>query len=162
VTPAGLQIELRAAGSERYFSSLLRDLGLGDLVRLLPPLDYHAALRDCAEADGLLLLQGPSCDRQIPAKTYEYLRLGKPILALTTPEGDTAGVLSECGGATIVDLLDQDALYHALPLFLESLRRGRHPLPDPAKTAQYARHNQAYELAACLADITAPAVRRIP
>jgi glycosyltransferase involved in cell wall biosynthesis len=162
VTPAGVQVELRAAGSERYFSSLLRDLGLGDLVRLLPPLDYHDALRECAEASGLLLLQGPSCDRQIPAKTYEYLRLGKPILALTTPKGDTAGVLSECGGSTIIDLMDEEALYHALPGFLESLRRGRHPLPDPMKTAQYARHNQARELATCLADVTAPGSRRTP
>lgn len=162
LAPGVVQVDLRAAGSERYFSSLIDDLNIRDVVRLLPPLDYQEALRDCARADGLLVLQGPSCDRQIPAKTYEYLRLGKPILGLTTPKGDTAAVLSECGGSTIVDLLDEEAVYHALPTFVDSLRRGRHALPDPVKTAQYARHNQAAELAACLAEVSGGGPGRTP
>jgi len=37
-------------------------------------------------ADALLVMQASNCNAQIPAKIYEYLRAGKPILALTDPE----------------------------------------------------------------------------
>ncbi len=154
-----LQVDLRAAGSEDRFSALIRDLGIGEIVHLQPPIPYHEALRDCADASALLLLQGASCDRQIPAKAYEYLRLRKPILALTTAGGDTARLLSECGGSTVIDLLDEEAIYRALPTFLESLRTHEHALPDPEKTSRYARHNQARQLAACLAEVVASTPR---
>jgi len=49
----------------------------------------------------LLLLQASNCNSQIPAKVYEYLRAGKPILALTDPEGDTATLLRNLGINTI-------------------------------------------------------------
>ena len=114
------------------------------------PLPYHEALRDCASASALLLLQGPSCNLQIPAKTYEYLRLRRPILALTDAAGDTASLLRSTGGATIVDLLDEAALYREIPIFIERVRSGTHLLPDSAATRRYARHNQAQELARCL------------
>ena len=71
----------------------------------------------------LLLLQGPTCNHQIPAKAYEYLRVGRPILALTSHEGDTAALLQDAGGASITDLMDEDALSRAIPTFLEPTAR---------------------------------------
>jgi hypothetical protein len=91
-----------------------------------------------------------TCDAQIPAKTYEYLRLGKPILALTTHSGDTARVLNECGGATIVDIADEEMIYRSLPGFLSRVRAGSHPLPEMSRVAKYSRQSQAEELAICL------------
>jgi glycosyltransferase involved in cell wall biosynthesis len=154
VKPDTLRVDLRGAGSDVYFPSLIRELDIGDVVHLLPRISYHEALRKCAEATALLLLQGPSCDGQIPAKTYEYLRLRKPILALTSTTGDTAQLLADCGGATVIDLLDEDALYRGLPRFLETLRGGRHSLPDPVKTVRHDRRHQAGQLAECLSEVT--------
>ncbi len=77
---------------------MLSDLNIEDIVHPLPPLPYREALCDCAEAHALLLFQAASCNHQIPAKAYEYLRLGKPILALTHPSGDTAALLSAIEG----------------------------------------------------------------
>ena len=80
-------------------------------------------LRECSEADGLLLLdKGRRAIIRFPAKLYEYLRLRKPILALTDAQGDTARVLAETGGATVIDLLQEDAIHRGLPSFLESGR----------------------------------------
>jgi hypothetical protein len=126
------------------------------MVRLLPALPYRQALEECARADGLLLMQGPSCNHQIPAKAYEYLRLRRPILALTSHEGDTAALLREAGGATIVDLMDEAALQRAVPAFLAALRAGRHPLPVEDRVRAYARHDQARQLAACLDGLGRP------
>jgi glycosyltransferase involved in cell wall biosynthesis len=147
IAPGRLRIDLRAAGPEGVHENLLRELGLADIVFLRPALPYADALHDAASADGLLLLQGPSCNHQIPAKTYEYLRLQKPILALTSREGDTAALLDETGGATVVDLMSEHAIHDALPGFLASLREGTHPVPNPIQTQRYARRPQARELA---------------
>jgi glycosyltransferase involved in cell wall biosynthesis len=141
-----LQINLRASGDENYYAKNLKELDIEDIVHLLPPVPYQQALQEAASADALLLLQGVTCNHQIPAKAYEYLRLRRPILALTTYEGDTAALLGETGGATIVNLYDAEAIYHSLMAFLETLRRGNHPLPQLDKTSQFARRNQAHQL----------------
>ena len=143
-----LAIDLRASGAEDQYRKELQELGIDDLVHLLPPLPYRESLQDAADVDGLLLLQAACCDHQIPAKVYEYLRLNKPILALTTQTGDTARLLQSTGGATIVDLDKENAIYAALPDFLHKLRSGAHPLPSDV--ARYSRRSQAGQLAECL------------
>jgi glycosyltransferase involved in cell wall biosynthesis len=147
IDETNLRIDLRASGDENYYAGLLKTLEIEDIVHLLPPVPYHQALQEGAAADALLLLQGVTCNHQIPAKTYEYLRLRRPILALTTHEGDTAALLSDAGGATIVNMYDAEAIYQSLLVFLESLRQGNHALPDAVKAGRYARKNQARELA---------------
>lgn len=147
------RIDLRASGSEAYYSAILKELGIDDLIHLLPALPYRQALQDCAAADALLLFQAASCNHQIPAKVYEYLRLKKPILALTSDQGDTAALLKEIGGATIVDLADETGLYLALPRFLSLVRSGTHPLPDETMSRRFARKHQALELSQCLSQL---------
>jgi glycosyltransferase involved in cell wall biosynthesis len=154
-----LRIDLRAAGSEAYFGRLIKELGVGDIVTLLPPLPYQRALQDCADADGLVILQAASCNHQIPAKVYEYLRLQKPILALTTEQGDTARLLRKTGGATIINLEDERAILQGLPQFLRSLCARTHPLPDLGEVKGYDRRYQAAELAKCLSRIISTPMR---
>jgi glycosyltransferase involved in cell wall biosynthesis len=153
LTPAELRVELRAPGHEKQYASVIQDLGLAGVVRILPAIPHRQALLDCADASALLLLQGPSCNAQIPAKTYEYLRLGRPILTLTPAASDTAAVLAECGGATRVEPLDEDAIHAAFPAFVRAVQAGRHPLPDAKATARYARHTHAAQLAACFTEV---------
>ncbi len=148
-----LSVDLRACGSEDEYQKDVEQLGVQDLVHFLPHLPYRDSLQDAAEADGLLLLQAACCDHQIPAKAYEYLRLNKPILALTTHNGDTARLLNEAGGATIVDIADEGAIYSALPDFLRSVQSGTHPLPGT--TDAYSRHSQARRLAECMSAVIA-------
>ncbi len=131
---------------------MLRQFNVDDIVRLLPPLSHRKALEDCASADGLLLFQAASCNHQIPAKAYEYLRLGKPVLALTPLEGDTAKLLEEVGGATIVDLGNEENIYETIPNFLNSLRSGTHSLPNTEFVSRYSRKYHASQLAECLTD----------
>ena len=148
-----LSVELRACGSDAEFQKDVAALGIGDLVHFLPALPYRAALQDAANADALLLLQAECCDHQVPAKAYEYLRLQKPVLALTTAAGDTASLLNQAGGGTIVDLADEDAICQALPNFVRQVREGTHPLPSIAECRVFSRRNQAERLAHCLRDV---------
>ena len=150
VGAADLSVELRACGAEAEFQKDVSALGIDDLVHFLPPLPYRASLQDGADADALLLLQAECCDHQVPAKAYEYFRLNKPILALTTSSGDTGTMLKEVGGATIADLGDENAIYDALPMFLQQVRAGTHPLPSSTHVTSFSRRNQAEQLASIL------------
>src|SRR5262249_41961707 len=132
---------------EDYYKQILGELALEDMVYLLPPLPYPEALREAAASDGLLLFQAANCDHQIPAKAYEYLRIGRPILALTSHSGDTAALLQETGGATIVDLADEEAIFQALPVFLDSVRNGTHSRSGQEAVERYSRRSQARLLA---------------
>lgn len=149
-----ISVDLRAAGNEAHYAEIIRKLEIEDLVHFLPPLPYREALEHSNRADILLLLQAACCDHQIPAKAYEYLRLRKPILALTSRTGDTAALLNECGGTTVVDIADQDAIYRELPPILRAVRAGAHPLPAVEAVSRYSRQNQARELASCLSVVT--------
>jgi glycosyltransferase involved in cell wall biosynthesis len=148
-----VQIELRASGFDSTYEPMIRDHGLENLVRLLPPLPYREALQDSANADGLLLFQAANCDHQIPAKIFEYLRLAKPILALTSHTGDTAALLRETGGSTIVDIADWQAIHRALPEFLKAVETLSHAGPEPDLVKRYSRREQARALARLLDEV---------
>jgi glycosyltransferase involved in cell wall biosynthesis len=150
-----LRISFRAPASEELYKQILLELGISDIVELQPYVTYLQSLQECANADGLLLFQAANCDHQIPAKAYEYLRIGRPILALTSKTGDTAALLEETGGATIVNIAEEEDIYRSLPGFLDALRAAKHPLPDSQKVRRFARRNQAAELAECLNEVAA-------
>lgn len=159
ISPSSLSIVFRASGSEELFQKIINELNIADLVQLQPHIPYKQSLQECADADGLLLFQAGNCDHQTPAKTYEYLRLRKPILAVTTHTGDTAALLNEIGGATILKLADEEDIYNKLPVFLTSLRAATHPLPRLSDLQRFARKKQAEELARCLTGLRAETSR---
>ena len=59
------------------------NLGLSECVNILGPRSRQETIRRIRQAD-LLLLLAERFVIQIPGKTYEYLRAGRPILALTS------------------------------------------------------------------------------
>jgi len=148
-----LNIVFRASGADELFQKMINELNVADIVRLWPHIPYHQALQECVDADGLLIFQAANCDHQIPAKAYEYLRVRKPILAMTTHTGDTAALLNEAGGATIVKLAEEEDIYRNLPDFLSAVRAGTHLLPRLADVQKYTRRSQTRELAKCLTEV---------
>lgn len=84
-----LRLRLRAPGAQDWLFRLAQDRNLQEIVEILPPINHLAAQREMREASALLVLQAANCSLQIPAKLYEYARTQRPILALSSPEGDT-------------------------------------------------------------------------
>lgn len=54
----------------------------------------------------------------LPAKLYKYLRAGRPILAPTDKQGDTAKILIEASIKTLATLDDKDAINTELLSYL--------------------------------------------
>jgi hypothetical protein len=156
--PGQLRVLLRATAHDDYLAPVIERLGIGNLVQLAPPVPYRAALAEMLAADGLLILQAGNCNRQVPAKLYEYLRAQRPILALTDAAGDTAAVLRGAGVDTVAALDDRAAIEAALLRFLALAAAGQAPLAPPAAVASASRRGRTVQLAQLLDQITRPQV----
>ena len=155
IAPANFELVLRATGHDGYLAGLIAELGIAALVTLAPHVSYREALTEMVTAGGLLILQASNCNHQVPAKLYEYLRAGRPVLALTDPVGDTAATLRKAGIDTIAPLDDKDAIVTALQRFLALAKAGSAPLASQAAVAANSRRARAGQLGALLDNIVA-------
>lgn len=150
-----VRIILRASGSEQRYADEISRLGLENVVSLCRRISGREALIEQAQADGLLLFQGPQYDRQIPAKVYEYLRTGRPIFALVGEHGDTAALLRNSGGAEIVPIDDTPTIRARLRTFIGALCDGTASVVQPNMAAQFSRRAQTRKLADLLDQVEA-------
>jgi glycosyltransferase involved in cell wall biosynthesis len=148
VSPDNLRVTLRASGHDDVLRALIERTGVTALVHLEPAIPYADALAEMMAADGLLIFQAASCNHQIPAKLYEYLRSGRPILALTDPAGDTAATMRECGANTIARLDDAGDIENRLQEFIGMLRARTIPGVAADVASRYSRRAQTANLAA--------------
>lgn len=148
-----LKIILRATGHDDLIGRLIAEHDLRDIVFIEPAIAYEFALAEMLTVDGLLIFQASNCNHQIPAKIYEYLRARKPILALTDPIGDTAGVLFDAGIHTVVMLDDSQAIKEMLVGFIEDIRKKSFKIATSQTIEKNSRRNCAYSLANILDSI---------
>lgn len=149
-----LRIRFRAPVHEDLLRQLAVTHALEDSIEILPALPYRAALAEMLRADGLLILQAGNCNEQIPAKLYEYLRAGRPVLACTDPRGDTARLLAESGITACVPLDDANRILGLLHGFIS--RPEQDTLAHPDAVAAASRRARTQELAALLDELVAP------
>ena len=100
-------------------------LGLKGVVFHVGYLRHADALRACGGADVLALVmaaeEGPGL---VPGKLYEYLGLGRPVLA-AVPPGEVRDILGRATrGAAVVGPEDSGAIADALREFFGAWRRG--------------------------------------
>jgi glycosyltransferase involved in cell wall biosynthesis len=87
-------------------------LGLRDVVEIVPRMPRRDSLAEMMAASALLLVQ-PGHPLSIPAKAYEYLATGRPILAIAD-EGETANLVARSGAGIVVRGGDEEAMVKAL------------------------------------------------
>ncbi|OUR63265.1 hypothetical protein A9Q74_02875 [Colwellia sp. 39_35_sub15_T18] len=73
----------------------ISELNIDELITFAPNIPYKSSLVEMMQADSLLILQGTLFNNQIPSKAYEYIRTGKPIVALTGKNGATESLLKK-------------------------------------------------------------------
>lgn len=154
ITPRDLRIRFRASVHERFLGELASAHGVSAFIELAPAVNYRQALSEMLEVDALLVMQASNCNEQIPAKVYEYLRAGRPIVGLTDPAGDTAGVLRRAKVPFIAPLDSVPAICRTLLDVLRALRAGNAPLPDKAAVTRASRKQRAQDMALLLDEVT--------
>lgn len=145
-----VRIRFRGAAHDELLRSLSEAHGVGALIETVPPIAYDDALREMMRADALLVLQASNCNEQIPAKLYEYLRCGRPILGLCDPIGDTAAALREAGLNMIAPLDDATQIAAMLRRFIDGGMSQKDACPAPAAMAAASRRGRTIALAGLL------------
>lgn len=145
-----LRIRFRASGNDALLKTMIEQRAIADIVELLPPVAYAEAIDEMLRAEGLLVMQASNCNQQIPAKTYEYLRAGRPVIGLTDPMGDTAGVLRAAGLPMIARLDSAADIAHVLKAALSQIADGSAPRPTLDAVRASSREARTATLAALL------------
>jgi hypothetical protein len=147
-----LRITFIGSGSwvdSHEFRNKVESLGLGNSVSIENRVSHREALERMTKAAVLLLLQASDDTRAlIPAKAFEYLRVGRPILALTLP-GATADLLHEQVNSFTVDPSEKESLATAV-LSLYGSWSDRCARAVPEDIARYERRNLTRELTTIL------------
>lgn len=94
----GCRITLHLLGEDNFsISELVKSFKLQSIVRVTGPAPHDKAINKMHDADVLVVYQNESQKTEISAiagKTYEYLRIGKPILAIAPP-GDNLNIIKQ-------------------------------------------------------------------
>ena len=142
---AAFQNELQQYGLSTQVDCVVKRIPYGEALKRLAGADVLTVLSEMATA-------GAEAEQawtrlQVPAKVYEYLRLGKPMLALVS-EGAVKEVLAETGGGAPVSPDDTEGIAAALrDLYAQRHipRQAREPSPSVRK---YSREQLTVQLAA--------------
>ena len=92
---------------------LVDELSLRDNVLVLGYMPHREALRHVLGADALVLICGSDRMEQ-SGKVFEYMRAGKPVIAVAREDGAAAQVVRECGCGVVVPCGDEVRIREAI------------------------------------------------
>lgn len=153
IDPARLRLRFLGGGpfgDSAEMRQAIERTKLNGRVEFLPRVPYAAALSELRNADLLLLLQASRHTVDlVPAKLFEYLRAGRPVLALAG-DGATAEVLNEVGGGWAVDPADGAGLREAIRAAYDAWTNGslRAMTANPVVLQKFTRERLTNQLVA--------------
>lgn len=136
------------------FADLVERLDLREHIKLLPQVPREESLRHMMQADVLVLLQQSKAFKPlIPAKAFDYLMTGKPVLTIAPP-GATASLMHKLDAGVVVPPDDIDGMKSALLGFYQAHEMGKNPLGvDRARLLAFSRRKLTEQLALLLNDL---------
>lgn len=149
--PSGF--ELRLYGN--YHRETLKEIeqsGVTELVKIIPQLEHKQALQQMLVSDALLLvINSDSPKGTLTSKVFEYLRSGKPILALIPKNGEAAELLRESGQEHLCPMESATLIMKCL---LDLISQRQNPKVYHYPAAKYDRKAQLESLHKKLKEIT--------
>lgn len=153
---SGLDVSARFLGDFRPADREWAEaLGLGDRLELIPYAPRAASLALQRDSEALLLLIPEAGGRGrgvLSGKVFEYLAVGRPILAVVPPDGAAADLIRETGAGVVAPPDDPPAIRAALAELHDRWRAG--DLPDVSLSPEWhdrlSRRTRVEETAAVL------------
>ena len=152
---SGLDVVARFLGDFRSADrEWAEGLGLGDRLELIPYAPRSASLARQRDTEALLLLIPDAGGRGrgvLSGKVYEYVAVGRPILAVVPPDGAAAQLIRETGAGIVAPPDDVGAIRAALEALHHRFVTGGLPdveLPDDVRQrlSRRARVEETVEL----------------
>jgi len=153
---SGLDVVARFLGDFRPADRAWADgLGLGDRLELLPYAARATSLALQRDSEALLLLIPEAGGRGrgvLSGKVFEYMAVGRPILAVVPPDGAAAELIRQTGAGVVAAPDDTEAIRRALEELHARWRDGG--LPDVVLSDEWrrrlSRRTRVEEMAAVL------------
>nr|MBP8704639.1 glycosyltransferase [Candidatus Cloacimonas sp.] len=122
----------------------IKQSGIEEMVKIIPQLNHQEAISAMLSSDALLLLiNSDSPKGTLTSKVFEYLRTGKPILALVPQNGEAGKLLQESGQNYICPMESVSAIkICAEKLFADREKELKFHYPED----KYERRKQVEEL----------------
>lgn len=145
-----IKIDFFNPGDDKMYNEKIKKLNLENIINIREHIPYKNILKEMNQSDLLLLFQGKTCDIQVPAKFYEYLRIGKPIMALTTKNGETGNLVKKTKSGFVVDIENKIEIADTLESWYNHVKNGD-PMPKPDKETvkNFTRESHTIQLAKC-------------
>ncbi len=105
------------------FVSHVKSYGIDEIITWVNYLPHRQALSFIRQVDVLALAidsRMKGSRNVIPGRTYEYLYLRKPILAMCPPDGDLARVVHDCDAGEAVEFTDVKEIQRILKMWIEN------------------------------------------
>jgi glycosyltransferase involved in cell wall biosynthesis len=136
-----------------------RRYGIEQLVEIGPFVPHRRILEVLGRADAHLVLENPIYWSQLsyPAKVFDYLLTGKPILSLVVADGNSGRLVREAGVGVVVAPDDSEGIARALLGLMA--RKGEQPRPVHVERPPLLAHNRRH-LARRMAGVLDRAVGR--
>lgn len=150
-------IEIHLIGDCRQYKGgsvkgLIDHYELSPIVKLLGVMPFDKTLERLTSSDALFLLAQGQPD-QIPGKVFEYLRINKPIFAITE-EGETKRILEEFENTFIADPAEEDDIAQKFLEMLKAIKNGSTYFDSLEKIKKYDRRHLTEKLARSLDGIS--------
>ncbi|HHE54220.1 MAG TPA: glycosyltransferase [Caldithrix abyssi] len=127
----------------KFIYQKVKELQVEDYVVFKPPVSFNESIATMFQADALLLIQ-PDTDLQIPAKLFEYIYTGKPILAIAEENSATHQVLAEGNLGILAPSKNIDAIEQAVLNILNGQFKFK-PAPDYVDQFNYQKYAKKFE-----------------
>jgi glycosyltransferase involved in cell wall biosynthesis len=144
------RLQMVGRANARYAMAARR---LGEFFEHHPYVPHNEARRLMASADALLLLvnRGRNAEGVVPAKLYEYMASGRPVLCLSPTEGETARLLRRHRAGLVARSDSVDEIRRALASLYDEWAAGRpRSGADAGDLGAYDRRELARQMALLL------------
>ncbi len=133
-----------------------QELGIRDLIEIIPQVPRNQALQYMANSQMLLLLlnlAGNTMGR-IPGKLYEYFAVKRPIICLSPAGSDSDNMITEVGAGFSAEYHQKNEIKKLLVHFFEIWQKDKIIKIETANFEKYTNYNQTQKIAKLLDEIT--------
>lgn len=133
---------------------LIERLGLSDIVELRELIPHSQAIEEMRHSAVLLLLLNDfeGAGLLVPAKLYEYLAAGRPILGIV-PEGPAADIIRRAGAGAVVHPEDGNGVRTEIMRLYQRFERGENSfVPDSSVVRRYEAREMVRQIAGIFDD----------
>jgi len=140
INESNFELIFQGAGNGTEFQDYIDNKNLTKLIFFKPSVPFLQALYNMTTATSLVLIQDAIFNLQIPSKVYEYIKVNKPILAMTPSQSATSQLLGKAGCGFVAENSSE------IETYLNELMSGSVNVTTSKNLSMYSRVQRSEEL----------------